>query len=100
MGEMKQPKETSFFSGSNPDNIFRIMESFIEGNLCGTVTQDGEKYRLKATVLQEVDNVEFEINCGTFDQKYCFEFMRTRGNPLDFHNVFLAIVEELKTADS
>ena len=80
--------------------MFRIIESAIEGSLCGTVTQDSDKYRLKASVLQEVDNVEFEINCGTFEQKYCFEFIRTSGNAFDFNNVFQAIVEELKTADA
>jgi len=96
-GKMTQPNQTSFYSGSNPDNIFNIIESTITGSLEGTVTQDPEKYRLKASVLQDVEEIEFEINCGIIDQKYCFEFIRTAGNRLDFSSVFTAIVDELKT---
>ena len=100
IGQMKQPKETSFYSFSTPDSIFNIMHQTIETSLGGTVTQASDKYRMKVQIQQEEDMMEFEINCGVIEQKYCFEFMRISGSAYDFYNAFESVVEELKTANA
>jgi hypothetical protein len=95
LATITNPTNTSFLTTSNPDIVTNALQHTVEDSLHGTVEIDPIKYKMVCKVMTDVEMVEFVVNGGVCGEKFCFEFRRIEGDPLDFGLTFKGIVDEL-----